>query len=1082
MIGLSTALVCAAALALQSGAAVAQSGHASSGDSFPDARADFLPAKIPVIDGQDIQFRRVSRSTTLSQTRVATVTQDKLGFIWFGTQYGLNRYDGYSSKVFKHELGRSDTLSCVYIRTLFVDHSGTLWVGCDRFLDKFEPVTETFRHYAIDTKAPDPISTPIDRITEDDAGILWLATSRGLYRFDPLTGQSTRYAHDPADPASIGGNDVNSAVEDREGRFWIGSGPSGLDEFDRKTGKVIRHFPFRSWVGELHEDKYGVIWITSISSYCALATLNLKTNLATCHTLDYKSLGVTAPGSISRILESRDGTLYLGSSAGLLKLDREHKRFIRYHNHPTDNESPESDNVISLYQDKEGNIWTCYQETEPSYFTEGPQAFEKFTRQRGSLVGALVTSIYEDRRGILWIGSMGGLNRVDRRTQKNTVPVGAGVGNEILDIREDPSGVLFAGTFHEGLLRIDPETGKVSPYVRGHQPSNLNSNPIMRLIYDHEGTLWAATYGGVRRFDRATGNFVTYTPDKQNTIQYQEIKEDSNGILWLGAQSGLHRFDPRTGQFTIYGHDSDAPRSLSDNRVNSVHFDRSGTMWVGTQNGLDKFEPGTGTFKTYFEQDGLAGDVVSCILEDKRGVLWMGTNNGLSSFDPQSQRFQNFSVADGLPGPDLTGWGACYESPSGEMFFGGFSGATAFYPSRIVSNSFVPRTVLTEFRLSGNPVAIGPDSPLKQSITYTDAITLSHQQNVFSIEFSALSYFNSVTNRYRYKLDGLDDQWHEVGGDQRIASYTTLPRGTYTFHVQGATSRGKWSEPGASVRIEILPAWYQTTLFLSVSATVTLACLWFIYKFRLRQLHHEFKMALEARVDERTRIARDLHDTLLQSLHGVMFQFQAARNMLPRRVEVAMETLDGAIVETERAIAESRDAIHDLRAEPASPGDLADLLTAAGQELVECGLPDHRPPAFKLLVEGERRALTADIQDEVYRIAHEILRNAFQHARADRIEAEIRYDDHGLRVRVRDDGIGIDPKVLEIGGRPGHWGLRGVHERAQRIGAELDFWSETGAGTEVQLTVPPTVAYDRSTDVGGSNRVGQKLSPKGKRP
>ncbi len=1042
--------------------------------SLPDARIDSLPVRITVVDGQDIRFRRLSGGAGLSQTRVGWVAQDNLGFLWFGTQYGLNRYDGYGSKVFKHERGRSDSLSCVYIHSLFVDHSGALWVGCDLSLDKFEPITESFAHYRVDTRGPGSLSTPIERITEDHAGMLWLATARGLYRFDPASGQTTRYVHDPSDPTSIAGNRINFAAEDRTGRFWIANS-GGLDEFDRKTGKVIQRAPLRSQVSQFHEDKFGVFWMTaSTDSSCTLATFNRKTNLLTCHSIDYKSGGVTSPIKVSAMLESRDGTMWLSSSDGLLKLDRERKQIVNYRNHPSDNESLESNHVISIYEDKEENIWTCFQEIQPNFFAERRQAFENFTYQRGSLVNALVTSIYQDHNGILWIGSMGGLNRIDRRSVKNTVPAGSGVGNEIMSILEDHSGVLFSGTYHGGLERLDPKTGKLSPYVRGGEPSNLARNPIMRLIFDHEGTLWAATIGGLSRFDRTTGNFITYTPEKQHTIQYQEIKEDRKGTLWLGAQSGLHRFDPRTGQFTIYEHDPNNPRSLSDNRVNSVHFDRSGEMWIGTQNGLDKFDQGTETFKAYYEQDGLAGDVVSCILEDKRGLLWMGTNNGLSSFDSQSQRFQNFSAADGLPGPDLTGWGACYESPSGEMFFGGFSGATAFYPSLMVNSSFVPRTVLTDFRLSGNRVPIGSKSPLRQSITYSDAVTLSHRQNIFSIEFSALSYFNAETNRYRYKLDGLDDHWHEVRSDQRTASYTTLPAGTYTFHVQGATSRGPWSEPGAILRIEVLPAWYQTVLFRGVCIVLFLVLSWSIYQLRLKQLERQFNTALEARVDERSRIARELHDTLLQTVHGLLFQFQAVRNMLPRRLEEAIEALDGALDTAEQAIAEGRDAIQGLRSGPPVQSDLAQLLAATGQELERSQEVNRDSATFRVTVEGERKDLSPILQDEVYRIAREALRNAFRHARARQIETEIRYDDRSLRLRIRDDGIGIDPKFVGEGGRPGHWGLLGIHERAKRIGARLNLWSEAGAGTELELTIPASVAYGTPHNGPGSGRFREK--------
>ena len=241
---------------------------------------------------------------------------------------------------------------------------------------------------------------------------------------------------------------------------------------------------------------------------------------------------------------------------------------------------------------------------------------------------------------------------------------------------------------------------------------------------------------------------------------------------------------------------------------------------------------------------------MSCILEDSSGNLWMGTNGGLSSFNPREQTFRNFSAADGLPGSDLSGWGTCYKSPSGEMFFGGFSGATAFYPSKMVDTSFIPTTVLTDFRISGRPAPIGPHSPLRRSITYTNRITLSHSQNIFSIEFSALSYFNAETNRYRYRLDGLDRQWNEVGSDQRVASYTTLPAGTYVFHVQGAVSRGRWSEPGASLEIEVLPAWWNSWWFRMFYGTLLLLTASAIWMYRIGQR----KRAAEE--DERLRQAQ----------------------------------------------------------------------------------------------------------------------------------------------------------------------------------------------------------------------------------
>jgi signal transduction histidine kinase len=308
--------------------------------------------------------------------------------------------------------------------------------------------------------------------------------------------------------------------------------------------------------------------------------------------------------------------------------------------------------------------------------------------------------------------------------------------------------------------------------------------------------------------------------------------------------------------------------------------------------------------------------------------------------------------------------------------------------------------------------------------------------------------------------------WQEPG-TRRQAFYSDLPPKKYRFHVIACNNDGVWNEEGATLDFSVAPAWYQTNWFRASCVGGFAILLWALYQLRLQRLQRQFAIGLEARVNERTRIARELHDTLLQSLHGLMFRFQAARNMLPRRPEQAMQALDGAIARTEQAIAESRDAIQDLRSEPFAQSDLAELLTATGQELAAFEDTNRDSPVFRVIVEGERRRLSPILQEGVYWIARELLRNAFQHASAHRTEAEIRYEDDLFRLCVRDDGKGMDPKVLEAGGRAGHWGLPGVRERAQKLGARLDFWSEAGAGTEVQLTVPAAVAYEKSRDGAG---------------
>ena len=822
----------------------------SADTSSLDSPVDTETIRLPVVDGKDIRFARISSSQGLSQVRVSDIVQDDQGFIWFGTWNGLNRYDGYNFKVFKHDPERQESLSGVFIYSLFKDRAGTIWVGTDQSLDRFDPLTETFSHYHFDVPDSSGLPTTVNQISQDSSGMLWLSTRKGLFRLDPVTGKTKHFYHDPGDPSSLGDNAIKSTGEDRAGRFWVGTSQT-LDEFDRNTGKVKRHvLTGESGIGLwFHEDRFGVFWII-YGPDGSIATFDPKTNKLTRYGFDSRGPESNLKNPAYALLEDHEGTMWFGTAVGgLLKFDREHRRFISYHHLPGDTDSLIDNRVIALFEDREKNIWVGMHDVEPHFFTTRPQPFTKLTNpsgSRNSISPGLVGALYEDRQGVLWVGVNRSLVRIDRKTglSSSFQPV---AGSEVLSIVEDGPDVLWiAGS--NPLLRYNRKTGELRRYVHDRSdPSTLCSGVVQRLLIDHRGTLWAATWDGLCRFDPLTQRFTTYKPDpKTRGLNYYAIAEDPQGNLWLGGNLGLHRFDPNTGQFTVYSHKSDDPHSLSDNRVVAIYFDRAGSMWVGTQNGLDKFDPKTRTFAVYNERDGIGGNVVSCILEDQRGLLWMSTNKGVSSFDPRTRKFSNYTMADGLPGPDLSGWGAGFKSAAGEIFFGGFSGVTAFFPDQVsadavVANAFVPPIVLTDFRLFGTPVTLSPGSPLKKAVNYTDTITLSHSQNIFSIGFSALSFFNPATNRYRYMLEGLDQKWNEVGSDQRLASYTTLPAGTYMFHVQGASRRGPWSEPGAQLRIQILPAWWNTWWFRALWATACLALLWGLYRMRIQELRRQEK-------------------------------------------------------------------------------------------------------------------------------------------------------------------------------------------------------------------------------------------------
>lgn len=846
----------------------------NSSDVVPQASVSTRAIKVPVVPGDDIIFRELSNVRGLSQTRALQIVQDNQGFMWFGTQYGLDRYDGYKFRVFTPVPGRLNSISGAYIYSLFKDHAGMLWIGCDKFLERFDPITEKFTHYRVESDAASPVPLTVVHISQDRAGRLWLATGDGLYTLDPDTGQIThRYLHDPRNPLSLSSNDIRSTGEDRSGRFWVME-RSNLEEFDRETGKVTLRVPVPESVGNstsFYEDHLGTFWIVYDAGLGGggVATLDRRTKQVTKFSFyNNRNSGKRMAIGVVAVLEDENGTLWFASEGeGLLKFDREHGRMISYRNQPGNVGSIAEDRIIALGKDHQGNIWTAFHARAPNVFSIKKPSFVPLLRPNlspNSLGEYIVNAIYEDREGVLWVGITGSLIRIDPKSGEYTFyrPSGSGLKFDPTAITEDRRGTVWVGTVGQGLYRFNSRTGAFHNYVhQRNNPSSLSDNTIIRIFIDRAERMWLATWNGLDLFDPSTGQFSVYKRDMQSGAEYYfDIDEDRNGGLWLGGTSGLQRFDPLTGKFTGYEHKLEDPKSLSDNRVTSVHVDHSGTVWAATESGLDHLNLESGTFTSYYTKDGLPSDRVNCILEDPRGNLWMSTNRGVSRFDPVAKTFKNYSTADGLPGMDFTGWLTCSKGPAGRMFFGGFSGATSFYPDKVVDSAYVPPIVFTDFRLFGQPVEVGPASPLKKSISYADNIALSHQQSTFSVEFAALSFTDTTINRYRYRLDGVDPQWNETGSDQRMVNYAALPAGDYTFHVQTATGQSDWGLPGATLRIKVFPPWWRTWWFRATVAATLLFFVWGVYRIRVRSIEQHYR--------ERTQAAEALRQARADLAHA----------------------------------------------------------------------------------------------------------------------------------------------------------------------------------------------------------------------
>jgi streptogramin lyase len=465
---------------------------------------------------------------------------------------------------------------------------------------------------------------------------------------------------------------------------------------------------------------------------------------------------------------------------------------------------------------------------------------------------------------------MDGLDRFDRQVDPGSAPAQfthyrsdpsnprSLSHNSVLSIVEDQLGMMWFGTLARGLDRFDHQTGQFIHYQNDpDDPQSLSHNIVRSLYVDSEETLWVGTFGGgLNRFDSQEEKFIRYQhdPDDPSTLSdntVMAILEDNFRELWIGTLGGLNRFDRGTGEFVRYNHDPNDQNSLSHDNAVSLFEDQAGVLWIGTNGGgLNKFDRQNEQFIHYTEVNGLPSGTVMGITEDDQGYLWLSTSQGLSKFDPHFETFRNYDTYDGLQGNQFN-FNSLHKSGSGELFFGGVNGFNSFYPANIQNNAYVPPVVITDFQLANKPVDIGPDSVLQKSILETDKLALSYEDQVISFEFAALNYMSPEKNRYRYTLEGFDEEWTEVGSDRRFVTYTNLDPGEYVFRVIGSNNDGIWNEEGASINITIIPPWWDTAWFRGLALLLLVGLIFGTYRWRVRNVETR-SQELEAQVVEKT--------------------------------------------------------------------------------------------------------------------------------------------------------------------------------------------------------------------------------------
>lgn len=822
-----------------------------------------------------IRFDTLSVENGLSQSTVHAILQDTQGFLWFGTDDGLNKYDGYNFTLYKHDPNNPGSLAENTITAIFQDSHGELWVGTTAGLDHFNRESETFDHYqsAPDQSAPGrPVSllgSSVSAIVEDQQANLWVGTTDGgLNRFTRSNGKFTNYPHQPTDLNTPASDDIRALLFDT-GILWIGT-TAGLDAFDTQAGKFTHYQNDAQNPGSLSnnrilslfKDRMGTLWIGTEEG--GLNRLNPDGGTFSRYQNRSGNPYSLSSNSVLAISEDKNGHLWVGGRDGLNLYRSYDDYFTRYQHDPNDPHSLSNDHILTIYVDRSGVLWVGTYGGGVSKYVQNNERFTLYQHQSGiptSLSSNVVYSIYEDREGTVWVGTMdGGLNRLDKEAftfsalQNDPNNSSSLSSNDVRAILEDRQGVMWVGTYGGGLNRFDRDANRFTRYLHDSgRPDSLSDNRVTSLLEDRRGNLWVGTRaGGLEQMERDTGRFTHFRYSKNSPTSIcgdyvRTLYEDHAGSLWIGTNTGVCILDPKTFQFRTYRYDPKSLSSLSDDRVLSI-LETEGkpgdkTIWIGTLlGGLVSFNQATQVFKRYTQKDGLPSDTIYGILADRNGYLWMSTNRGLTRFDPKTEGFRNYDRRDGLQSYEFNA-GAYYQNSRGQMYFGGIQGFNVFDPIRVQDNPLAPPIIITAFKKFNQTE--------RKDLTGSEKITLSYQDNFISFEFAALDYSAPEKNQYAYKLEGFDKDW-VFAGTRRYASYTNLRGGKYTFRVIGSNQDGVWNEIGTTIEITVIPPLWESRWFIGLLMLLLVGLAVLGYRMRMMRIQAQNR-TLEDQIHERTQ-------------------------------------------------------------------------------------------------------------------------------------------------------------------------------------------------------------------------------------